>query len=345
MNASGQGSPEPALREIAAHWVVRRDRGLSAAESIEYELWLAADERHVAAMQQSARAWSLLDRVPDTIARETLQLAARRRSFWRWTVGTGALAAAAAAVLVGLNWPTRQERPALPAAVAHPAASAPCTLTLTDGTVVRLNTGSEVLEQFLAGERRVRLARGEAHFTVTRDSARPFVVHAGGIEVRAVGTAFNVQLQSAAVEVIVTEGVVRLDPSASAAPVETVPAPVPLLNAGQRAVVARQSASPGFAVAVSAVSQDEISRALAWQEPLLRFGGATLAEVAASFELRTGRRVIFADPALAGLRLGGRFRADDIDGFAHVLATTLEIDVERATDGTLVLRKKISDSR
>jgi transmembrane sensor len=89
----------------------------------------------------------------------------------------------------------------------------------------------------------------------------------------------------------------------------------------------------------------EISRMLAWQDELLRLGGATLAEIAGSFERRTGRRVLLADPALAGLRLGGRFRADDIDGFASLLATTLDIDVERAADGTLVLRKKNVDSR
>ena len=96
---------------------------------------------------------------------------------------------------------------------------------------------------------------------------------------------------------------------------------------------------------MTTVSQEEISRTLAWQEPLLRLTGATLAEVAANFEHRTGRRVILGDPALGGLRLGGRFRADDVDGFASVLAATLDIDVERATDGALVLRKKKSDSR
>jgi ferric-dicitrate binding protein FerR (iron transport regulator) len=49
---------------------------------------------------------------------------------------------------------------------------------------------------------------------------------------------------------------------------------------------------------------------------------------------------VLADPALADLRFGGRFRADDIDGFTHLLATTLDLDVERAADGTIVLRKK-----
>jgi len=77
----------------------------------------------------------------------------------------------------------------------------------------------------------------------------------------------------------------------------------------------------------------------------LRLSGATLAEVAANFERRTGRRVLLTDPALAGLRLGGRFRADDVEGFASVVAATLDIEVEHAVDGALVLRKKTSTSR
>ena len=62
MSSPSPDSPESTLRATAARWAVRRDRGLSAAESIDYELWLAADPRHAAAMQRTSAAWSLLDR-------------------------------------------------------------------------------------------------------------------------------------------------------------------------------------------------------------------------------------------------------------------------------------------
>ena len=337
---------ESELRQAAARWTVRRDRGLSAAESIEFELWLAADERHASAMKRSTGAWSLLDRMPEPIAQQTLLGAMRRRAFWRRTIAAGSLAAAAAIVIGVLTWPSPASRPAAPVTPASNSDAGPRSLALADGTAVQLNTGSELVEQFTAGERRVLLVRGEAHFRVTKNPARPFFVRAGNVDVCAIGTAFNVHLQSAAVEVLVTEGVVKLNSSStSAAGVAPAVDAIPPLNPGQRAVVALAPKSPSEAVVVTTVSQAEISRALAWQEPLLRLGGATLAEVAASFERRTGRRVILADPGLAGLRLGGRFRADDVEGFANVLATTLEIDVERAADGALVLRKKTSTSR
>ena len=202
-------------------------------------------------------------------------------------------------------------------------------MTLSDGTVVQLNTGGEVRERFTAATRHVTLTRGEAHFAVAKNPTRPFIVQAGSLQVRAVGTAFNINLQSAAVDVIVTEGRVQLTTGTPDAPA---------LNAGERATLRR--AADGPTLVVARIDAAAITQTLAWREPLMRLGGATLAELAAEFERATGRRLVLADPALADLRFGGRFRADDIDGFTHLLATTLDLDVERAADGAIVLRKK-----
>ena len=82
--------------------------------------------------------------------------------------------------------------------------------TLADGSVVELNRGAVVTERFTPDERRVQLVRGEAHFKVAKDLSRPFVVEVAGIAVRAVGTALNVRLDSAAVDILVTEGQVSV---------------------------------------------------------------------------------------------------------------------------------------
>ena len=359
MSAASSPPDDSDLRATAAQWTIRRDRGLSASESIDYELWLAADPRHAAAMQRSAAAWSRLDRIPESAAAPVFATATRRRSFWRRSLVFAPLATAAAVALVALHL-TRPSAttPSASAALAPASASAsasaatspssaPRQLTLSDGTVVQLNTGGEVLEQFTAAERRVLLARGEAHFAVTKNPARPFVVRAGNVDVRAVGTAFNVHLQSAAVDVLVTEGVVQLKSAAEATPAYAPVArePIPLLSPGQRAVVSLAPVSSATSVVVTTTTPDEIARALAWQAPLLRLGGATLAELVLEFQRRSGQRVILADPALASLRVGGRFRADDLAGFTHLLATTLDLEIEHVTDGTLVLRKKKMETR
>ena len=376
MSAASSPPDDSDLRATAAQWTIRRDRGLSASESIDYELWLAADPRHAAAMQRSAAAWSRLDRIPESAAAPVFATATRRRSFWRRSLVFAPLATAAAVALVALHL-TRPSAttPSASAALAPASASAsasaatspssaPRQLTLSDGTVVQLNTGGEVLEQFTAAERRVLLARGEAHFAVTKNPTRPFVVRAGNVDVRAVGTAFNVHLQSAAVDVLVTEGVVELNktvgPALAAVPSRDerdtrhgLPASgsPTTVTANERAVVTlaptspTSSASPAPAIVVTTATPDDIARTLAWQAPLLRLGGSTLAELVLEFERTSGRRVILADPDLASLRVGGRVRSDDVDAFASLIATTLNLEIERPADGSLVLRKKSSTSR
>ena len=91
-------------------------------------------------------------------------------------------------------------------------------LTLEDGSVVELNHGGKLEIDFSSETRRVRLVRGEANFTVAKNPERPFVVNAGGVDVRAVGTVFNVRLAREAVEVVVSEGRVKLERP----PVDTV---------------------------------------------------------------------------------------------------------------------------
>lgn len=338
MNAHPSSEAElAALRAAASGWTVRRDRGLSAAEAAEFELWLAADPRHAAAMRMVGEAWTLLDRTPEPLAQRELAAADRRRGRRRrwWTLGS--LATAAALVVTAVVWPTAPEPPAGPAPAL--VAAGPRELALADGSVVQLNAGGEVIEEFERDERRVRLTRGEAHFSVVKDAARPFVVVAGALRVRAVGTAFNVHLQSARVEVLVTAGSVQLATGAE----PEAGARLPLVEAGQRAVLDAGRAVD--AIVVTRVDAAEITRSLAWQEALVRLSGATLAELAREFERRFGARMTIADPELAGLRAGGRLRANDPENFARSLAITFDLDVEHAAGGAWVLRKKSADSR
>jgi ferric-dicitrate binding protein FerR (iron transport regulator) len=67
-------------------------------------------------------------------------------------------------------------------------------LSLSDGTKVWLNAGSTLTytEDYNIRTRAVNLT-GEAYFQVAKDQQRPFVVHSAGMQIRALGTSFNVK--------------------------------------------------------------------------------------------------------------------------------------------------------
>jgi transmembrane sensor len=192
--------------------------------------------------------------------------------------------------------------------------------TLEDGTVVELNRGAVLTAQFTANERRVRLEQGEAHFSVTKDASRPFVVSVQGMDVRAVGTAFNVRLDRAAVEVLVTEGRVRVS-EASAGP-----------DANGETM---QPEAPQIAT----LTTSEIERVLAWQRRMLEFTAAPLGEIVAEFNRRNAVQIVVVDAELAAIRISASFRSDNIDGFVRLVEMGFGARAERSGVNEIRLRR------
>ena len=85
-------------------------------------------------------------------------------------------------------------------------------LQLADGSRVWLNAETRLRYPvaFAGTERRVELT-GEAYFEVSKDATRPFIVQANGVDVRVLGTSFNVAAYGAEVVTTLVEGRVAVE--------------------------------------------------------------------------------------------------------------------------------------
>lgn len=340
-------SPEPQhpetdrLAQAAAEWVLRLDRGLTPEEQDAYSQWLAADPRHGAALAEARWSWDELDRlagIQDSVHAlpDPDLLRPRRRVTVRrfWPAALGLAAAAAFAVVVW--WPRATPEPVAPARAPSYALAAPIEeRSLEDGSVVALNRGAVIEVVFTPTERRVHLVRGEANFAVAKQPARPFIVQAGGVDVRAVGTAFNVRLEPKSVEVLVTEGRVQVTPPVAA---RVAAAPVPFVEAGQRTIVPLDDSAT--LPRVAAVSADETARALAWQPRLLDFTDEPLGGIVAEFNRRNPVRLVLADPSLTALRLTVTFRSDNVEAFVRLMESDFGMRAEWRGETEIALRRK-----
>jgi len=215
---------------------------------------------------------------------------------------------------------------------------APVTQVLPDGSRVQLKEGARVDVEFTPERRRVALWTSEAHFEVMKDAARPFIVAAGGIEVRAVGTAFSVQIGPRAIEVLVTQGRVAVEKAAAAS--ETRARSSVVVDAGNRVVVEIAPVPAGaLPVPVLPVSASEQDERLAWRVPRLEFSGTRLGEAVATFN-RHCRDQLVLDPALAHLQVSGTLRADDVDSLLLLLRNEFEIEATRLPGGGLRLHRR-----
>jgi transmembrane sensor len=168
-------------------------------------------------------------------------------------------------------------------------------VTLADGSRVTLNTDSALAIHFDDSARRVELLQGEAFFEVAKREHQPFVVTAEGRSVRAVGTAFNVQLRPSQTKVELVEGIVEIEDGQHRE----------RLHAGQTALIgadhiAVPSASPSANMAL-------------WREGYLQFDGLPLREAVAQINRYRPGRVLLLNDALADKRVSGLFRLDALD--------------------------------
>jgi transmembrane sensor len=221
---------------------------------------------------------------------------------------------------------------------------------LPDGSTVELNAGAEITVDFAGPLRRVALRRGEAHFQVVKDPQRAFIVAAGGVEVRAVGTAFAVELNAGEIEVVVTEGRVAVEKPVNSQPAAPVgaagatPSAPPVaaeklaqLDVGHRFVVPR--ATDGAMLPPSALTPEEVARRLAWRVPRLEFAATPLHQALAMFNEHGRVRLVLGDAALRDLKVSGVLRADNTDSLLRLLEGEFGLSAERRGDD-LVLRRR-----
>lgn len=138
------------------------------------------------------------------------------------------------------------------------------TLVLSDGTRVRLNAASTLSypNQFTEGERVVSLS-GEAFFEVVRNTEKPFKVKTENMEVRVLGTSFNVSVYSAA-ESSVTLATGSVHITAQKGDV--------ILKPGQQAILSNAAND-------LTVRQVDVSEQIAWKDGVLIFKSANIDEV------------------------------------------------------------------
>ncbi len=284
------------------YWAIRLESApLPATEQAALDAWLSEDERRTGALLRAQATLSYLNR--GRALSHTSPLPANsntRRDLLRYGGG-----AAAAAVVAGILFlMPRDKRIVTQIGEIRQ-------VPLTDGSIATVNTASKVGVHFEKAERIIKLAEGEAWFRVAHDKTRPFIVEAGDVRVRAVGTAFSVRRRNGSADVLVTEGVVETW-------VVGKEAQAVRLSAGSKAFVSKDA---GEIAATSASS--EIDRSLAWRTGELALDGETLEYAVEEINRYNTRKLVIDSTELAREPIVGYFRTNEPANFGHAVSALL----------------------
>jgi transmembrane sensor len=180
---------------------------------------------------------------------------------------------------------------------------------LIDGSVVTLNTQSEIRVQYTQVARDIELVRGEALFKVAKRSNLPFRVHVNNTVVQAIGTEFNVYRKATGAIVTVMEGRVAILPPQA----QTLPEPQRLeLEAGEQVAVASSRV-------VRRLDPPEVARVTTWTQRRLVFDRVPVAEVVAELNRYNREQLSVGDPQLARRAVTGTFESSDPESFVQFL--------------------------
>lgn len=202
-----------AIEQQAAEWLIRLDgdEPLTPAEIESLREWMHRSPAHKAELNSFGEFWSNQSLVALPISLEELYQgqSAPPVKIWQWRAPH--FTALATFALVGLLFIVALSDNITNNGLYAAAVGEQRELELPDGSVIYLNTNSQVQVDYTDTTRNILLLQGEAHFDVAKNPERSFNVYAGGGLVQAIGTAFTVFFKDdEAIDVTVTEGKVAL---------------------------------------------------------------------------------------------------------------------------------------
>ncbi|QDX26939.1 DUF4880 domain-containing protein [Sphingomonas suaedae] len=286
---------EPDPREEAASWVHRLDQpAIDASLGPKFDRWLAASDGNADTFADVQALWES-DTLKQALresseATTSTVVAAPRGDLSRFRFRASAIAAAACAVLVvatvlisDLSFATYQ------AGVGEDRA-----IVLADGSRVDLSGGSKLRVQILPWQRTATLERGEAFFNIQHEPSRAFRVHSGNTSVRVLGTAFNVDRQSATrTTVEVYRGAVEVD------------------IGGTRQMVLRKGEQTRVAEGSVILRSHSTRQAPDWKSGWFEADNVPLEVLITKVQRYSSRPIVFGNDELAARPISGRFQVSD----------------------------------
>ena len=310
----------------------------SVSEEKELKRWLAEDPDHSKLLDQYRSVWEKLGRIESVAGIDldaewhvlesrmeesdkviTLQPVRKRSaSFY---VGRIAVAAMLAVILTftGIYTVNRFGYKTLA------TMDQPEELVLPDGSTVTLNYFSSLKypRRFSGDMRKIEL-EGEGFFEVESDPEHPFVINTRDVDIRVLGTSFNVNAynENAAVEVIVKTGEVAVTRHGE------VPRTI-ILKPGNKGVYKKTDET-------LEITREIDKNYLAWKTKNFVFEDQTLLDVSKQLSKVYQAEIIIASDSLKNARITTAFNDQSLDAILNVLSATLDLDV-RKSNGQIIL--------
>lgn len=307
--AQRQGRSRAVLTAEAGAWLARL-HGPNRTREVEegFHAWVSENPEHAAAFEHMTDTWEKAAR----LRRRPLEhVASWELPGFRISFSRAALATMAVAVLAVIGTLFYLHSDAVATAVGEQRI-----LTLDDGSRVYLNTATRAVVHYDEAFRRVELDKGEALFEVAKRPDWPFIVVAGGRQIKALGTSFIVRRDDENLAVTLVDGQVTVSPPPTPGSSD---AKIFTLSPGQRLTLS-DSRAPRL-------DRPALDKMIAWQRGQVALDNLPLADAVAEMNRYSRTQLIVDSLQAASIRVSGIFRSGDSTNFADAVSKTYGLTV------------------
>jgi transmembrane sensor len=304
----------------AAHYVTRLYSGeLTELEEQQIYQWLEENDENKKEYQLQLALWeSSQDLISSVHQKEHKSLT--RTLFNRYT-------SVAAAIFIAMTLFIFNMAPVkpIPSLVYKTNIGEVEKITLSDNSIITLNTNSELKVTLTDELRKIELISGEAFFNVTSNKERPFIVASGLQEITVVGTQFNVHKMQSGIEVAVIEGLVQVAQQLGHQTTSK------LTSLGKGKYLLEKGNVGTFNAATDIIvplNKDKLARKTSWRDGLLVFEDENLQTVITELNRYRQNKIELKGIETQTLKISGTFDFTQKGQVVAGLLQTLPIEIE-----------------
>jgi hypothetical protein len=202
-------------------------------------------------------------------------------------------------------------------------------IKLPDGTTAFLNAGSRLIyPSFFEGKKREVSLVGEGYFDVAHNPDMPFIVTTTNLEVKALGTRFNVSAYPTdqIMEVVLAEGKVALREHGFSIKRQQILEPLQMASFNKETQQ----------IAVKRVNVDDY---ISWHKGYLNFESTDLSRIIIKIERYYDIKIGLQDPLTGQKKITGKLKLkEDMDKVLHVLASSADLKLIKVSEQKYVLK-------
>lgn len=315
------------LQNEVSYWISLEKEGVDLNKNKLFQSWLKKDLKNEIAFEEEKSFFSSINSLPKDFledlkqdVKENRQRINKRKKFM---ISFGSFLSAACILFVlyfsfNFNSMTYSKEYLSSNKIRQ-------NLVLPDNSKISLDTNTSIKIELYKDRREIYLSQGKGFFDVSSNKNRPFIIKTNHVNVKVIGTKFEIINKDKSFEVNVLEGKVRVSNKKDRL--------IALVSKNQKLILDRY-------FNLKSLEKTASKDIALWNQGKFYFKQETLKNVIKKFSKYNDLEVLIEDKSIKNLPITGSFDSKEFEKIINVLPLIHPVKIEKK-EGKILIKRKI----